>query len=189
MTTSVSRRRRSAGGRLERARHLLGAIALDDVADLEVVEVLDADAALESFAHLTHVLLEATERRNGAVVNLHAIADDARAALPVDDSAAHGTASDGADAGDLEHLTHDGLAGDDFTLLGTEEAFQGGPDVIHRFVDDAIETNVDALTLGGGAGVVIRPDVEAKDDRAGGLGEKDVALGDGTDAAMDDLDF
>src|SRR4051812_6838542 len=87
-------RRRSAGGRLEGARHLFSAIALDDITDLEIVEVLDADAALETLANFTHILLEATERRDGAVVDLDPVTDDARTSLPVHDTAAHRTAGD-----------------------------------------------------------------------------------------------
>src|SRR3982751_3210997 len=189
MTTCSSRRRRSAGGRLEGARDLLGAIALDDVADLEVVEVLDADAALESFAHLAHVFLEATERRDGAVVDLHAITDDARTTLAVDDAAAHGAAGDRAEAGDLEHLAHHRLTGDDLTLFRAEEALERGADVVYRLVDDAVEPDVHALTFRRGAGIVVRPYVEPEDDRPGRLREEDVAFGDRTDAAMDDLDF
>src|SRR5512143_1943953 len=83
---------------LERARDFLGAIALDDVADLDVVEVLDANAALEAFAHLAHVVLKALERGNRAVEHLHAVADDTDTALPVDHAAPHRAAGDRADA-------------------------------------------------------------------------------------------
>ncbi len=69
----------------KRARDLFLAVALDDVADLDVVEVLDADTALEAFADFLHVVLEATQRADGAVVDLDAVADDANAARAVDD--------------------------------------------------------------------------------------------------------
>src|SRR3954453_9212672 len=75
--------------RLERPRHFFRAIVLEHIADLEVVEVLDADTTLESFAHFAHIFLEAAQRRDGAVVNLHAVADDAHATLAVDGTAAH----------------------------------------------------------------------------------------------------
>src|SRR5512142_37474 len=81
--------------RFERARDFLGAIALDDVADLDVVEVLDANAALETFAHL---VLKALERGNRAVEHLHAVADDTDTALPVDHAAPHRAAGNRADA-------------------------------------------------------------------------------------------
>src|SRR6185437_13279456 len=43
--------------RRKRARDLFLGVALDDVADLDVVEVLDADTALEALAHFTHIIL------------------------------------------------------------------------------------------------------------------------------------
>ena len=68
-------------GGFKRAREFLGAITLDDVADLDVVEILDTDAALEAFANLAHVVLEPLERRERAVEHLDAVANDAHAAL------------------------------------------------------------------------------------------------------------
>src|SRR5712664_4915989 len=52
-------------------------VRLDDVAFLEVVEVLDADAALEALVDFLHVVLEAPERgdlagEDGLRVALHA---------------------------------------------------------------------------------------------------------------------
>src|SRR4051812_17439467 len=72
---------------LEGARDFLGAEALESVADLDVVEVLDADTALEAFTDFLHIVLEATQRPNGAFVDLDAVADDAQAARAVDDAA------------------------------------------------------------------------------------------------------
>ena len=46
---------------LQLAGDLADLVRLDDVALFHVVEVLDPDAALEPFAHLTDVILEAAE--------------------------------------------------------------------------------------------------------------------------------
>src|SRR5947207_2100311 len=81
--------RRSARRRSESASYLLLPVALEDVADFDVVEVLDADAALESFAHFLHVVLEASERSDSSVVDFHAVADDSNASLSIDDAASH----------------------------------------------------------------------------------------------------
>src|SRR5688500_4943963 len=115
---------------LERPRHFLGAVALDHVAHLHVVEVLDADAALEAFADLAHVLLEAAERPDDAVEDLHAVADEADArARAADGSRAHGAAGDEADLRHLERLAHLGLAEHDFLLHGAEHAFHRRADL------------------------------------------------------------
>src|SRR5690606_9982969 len=51
--------RRSAGrSRLERTGDFFGAVDLDEIADLEVVEVLDADTALVAFLDFLDVVLE-----------------------------------------------------------------------------------------------------------------------------------
>src|SRR5690606_10660805 len=59
-----------AGGPGERAGDGLDAVALDDVAHLDVVETGDAQAALEALAHLPHVILEALEAGQLTIVDL-----------------------------------------------------------------------------------------------------------------------
>src|SRR5687768_4453902 len=182
-----SARRLLATGR-ERSGHLFRAVTLDDVVDLDVVEVLDTDTALEAFLHLAHVVLEPLERRDDALVHLDALAHHAHARLAVDHPAAHHAAGDGADLRDLEDLADLRLAQDDFALLGTQHPLERGAHVVHRLVDDAIELDVHPFALGRRAGVVVRAHVEADDDGVlRRLGEEDVALADGADAAVDDL--
>src|SRR6185437_5573613 len=180
---------RRGDGRLEGSRELLGAVALDDVADLEVVEVLHADATLESFPHFASVVLEPLERRERTVEHLDAVPDDAHATLAVDDAIAHRATGDRADARDLEYLADFRLAQHHFALFRTEHAFHRRAHVGNRFVDDPVQLDLDAFALSRGARVVVRPDVEANDDRAGGLGEQDVAFGDRADAAVHDVDL
>ena len=94
-------------------------------------------------------------------------------------------AGDGADLAHLEELQHLGLAQHRLPLLGLEQALERVAHVLHRLVDDAVGAHVHLLPLRGRAGVGVGPDVEAEDDRARRLGEQDVALGDGADAAVD----
>ena len=51
---------------------------LDDVADLDVVVPLEADAALEAGLHLGHVVLEAPQRADLALVDDDVVAEQAR---------------------------------------------------------------------------------------------------------------
>src|SRR5438094_4284441 len=176
------------GGRLEGARHLLRTVALDHVADLDVIEVLDADSALEALAYFAHVFLESPKRRYRAVIDLDSIADHANAPLTVDDATAYGAPSDGADARDLEHLAYLGFAENDLTLLGPQESLERRPHVVHRLVNDAIEANVDTLALGSRSRVVVRSNVEAENDRTRSLREQNIAFGDRANATMDDID-
>src|SRR5256714_10117653 len=105
---------------VERAGDLLDAIRFDQVADLDVVEVLDADAALEALPHLAHVVLEALEGGDRPLVHLDAVADDADAGRPRDHAAAHVAPRDRAHLRDLERLPDLGLAQDHFLLFRGE---------------------------------------------------------------------
>src|SRR5437764_9208054 len=95
--------RRSRGG--QRARDLLNAIRLDQVAHLQVVEVLDADAALEPLAHFAHVVLEALERGQGAVVHLDTVAHHPHPPGAWNHARAYEAAGDRPHLRDLEDLT------------------------------------------------------------------------------------
>src|SRR3954464_11223997 len=90
----LTRRGSLLRSRLERPRHFLGAVVLDAVADLDVVEVLDADTALEAFADLAHVVLEPAQRVDRALEDFHAVADDADARVAANEPAPHRTAGD-----------------------------------------------------------------------------------------------
>src|SRR6185437_15448559 len=57
---------------------------LDDVALLQVGEVLEADAALEALADLAHVVLEAAERRDRALPDDRPVAEEADLRAPGD---------------------------------------------------------------------------------------------------------
>src|SRR5215472_5948364 len=85
------------GARVQRAGHFLDAIRLDQVADFDVVEILDSDAALETFPHLAGIILEPLERCQRPVIHLDAIADDPDARGPRDDPAAHEAPRDRSD--------------------------------------------------------------------------------------------
>ena len=73
--------------------------------DFVVVEVAELDAALEAAADFLHVVLEAAQRGEAAVVDRLAAAEDAGAARCGD--AAIGDDAAGDDAlGQIEHLLH-----------------------------------------------------------------------------------
>src|ERR1700733_1360819 len=82
---------RSLGGELRRRRrsvqrgcHFFDLVGLDDVADLDVVVVLEADAALVPGGDLTRIFLEATQRRELADVDLHRVADQSHLRVAAD---------------------------------------------------------------------------------------------------------
>src|SRR6184192_766497 len=172
---------------VQRARDFLDLVRLDQVADLDVVEALDPDAALEALPDLAHVVLEALEGADAAFVHLHAVADHAHPRGAGDDAGADEAPRDRSHLRDLERLPHLRLAQHDFLLLGGEQALHRRFHLLHRLVDDAVGANLHALALRGGAGVRVGPHVEADDDGARGLRQQDVGVGDGADAPVHDL--
>src|SRR4030095_409096 len=122
-------------------------VRLDDVAFLDVVEVLDPDTALEPLAHLADVVLEAAERADPAVVRNDAVADDAGPRGPDDRALQDGRAGDHADLRDAEHGTDLGPPELRLALLGLEHPAQGATDVIDRVVNHAVQPDVDAFLL------------------------------------------
>src|SRR5687767_14934610 len=84
--------------RLQLAGDLADLVRLDDVTFLQVVEVLDPDAALEALRDLSNVVLEAAERPDPAVVRDDAVANDPGATVP------HDRATGDVAPGDHAHL-------------------------------------------------------------------------------------
>src|SRR6185437_16846044 len=65
---------------------LLDHVALDLVADLNVIEVLEPDTTLESFADFGGVVLKATKRSDITFPADHAVANQPRACIAANDS-------------------------------------------------------------------------------------------------------
>src|SRR3989454_9193849 len=127
-----------AAPRLERARDLLDAIRLDQVSHFDVVEVLDADAALEALADLAGVVLEPLQRRDGPFVHLDAVADDADARGPRNHAAADVTSRDRAHFRDLEYLPDFRLPQHHFLLFGRQQARHRRAHFFDRLVEDPV---------------------------------------------------
>src|SRR4029078_4467096 len=79
---------------------------LDEVALLEVLVVLEPDAALEALPDLAHVVLEAAQRRDLALPDDRAFAQEPHLGAARDDAVRDVTARDPADPRHREHLAH-----------------------------------------------------------------------------------
>src|SRR5690349_1687243 len=90
---------------------------LDEVAGLEVLEVGEADTALEALADLAGIFLEPAQRGDRALPDDDAVAQEAHLRATGDDPRAHVAAGDRADPGHPEDLADLGLAGDDLLEL------------------------------------------------------------------------
>jgi hypothetical protein len=85
---------------------------------LDVVVVLELDTALEAFAHLAHVVLEALDRVDFAGVDHHVVAQQAEMRAAVDRTRSDHTTCDRTDLGRHEHGADLGRADDLFAPLG-----------------------------------------------------------------------
>src|SRR3712207_5180098 len=133
---------------------------LQNVAFLDVVEVLDADAALEALADRAGVVAEALEGAYVALVDHRAVAHQADAVVAEDLAAGDHAAGHDPGVRDAERLAH--LCGTrlPLPLLGGEHAAHGGLDLLERLVDHVVGPDLDTLALGDLLGRVCGPDVE-----------------------------
>src|SRR5579872_1134469 len=90
--------------KLQRAGDFLDLEALDDVALLDVLVILEGHAAFVAFADLADLVLEALQRLQRALVNDDVVAQEAHLGAAPHDAVGHHAAGDLADAGDVEDL-------------------------------------------------------------------------------------
>src|SRR5687768_16689034 len=146
--------RRRARRRGQCASHLLLPVTLEHIADLDIVEILHTDTALEALADFLDIVLEASERSDRPIVDLHSIANHAYATLAVDDPAPNRAAGNDTHARNLEQLANFRLAEHRLALLRPQHSLERGADVLDRFVDDLVKLDIHAFALGRRAGVV-----------------------------------
>src|SRR6056297_1443407 len=161
---------------------------LDEIAGLEVLEVGQADTALEALADLTGIILETTQRTDVALPDDRAVAQEAHLRTAGDHTGSHVATGDRADLRHTEDLAHLGFTGDLLFELGLEHADDGLLDVLEELVDDLVGTNLHFFLLGELSGLAVGTHVEADDRRVRGVRQGDVVLGDPTDRSMDEAD-
>src|SRR4051794_37141598 len=150
---------------LERLLDLTGLEELQDVALLDVGVALEHDAALLALVDLGDVVLEAAQRADPAGPDDRAVADQAGLGTASDLAVGDLTAGDRADARRLEGRLDLGLAERLLDLLGLEHSLHRGAQLFGDLVDHRVGADVDALLLGGAAGLRQGTDVEADDHR------------------------
>src|SRR3954467_12305432 len=169
------------------ARDLAHLEGLDHVVDLDVVERPEADTALVALADLGRVVLEPAEGPPRQVVGDHGtVTHEPRLRVADDRAAANQRTGDVADLRHPEDLADLRRAELDLLVHRLEHALEGGLDLVDGLVEDRVVPDVHPLAVGQLGGLALGPDVEAQDDDVVGQRQVDVALGDATDAAVDD---
>src|ERR1043166_5779758 len=152
-----------------RRRHGLHAFHgedLDEIAGLQVIEALEADAALEARLHLADVVLETAQRANLAFEDDDVVAEQARGRLTGarDRSLGAHAAGNRADLRHLEHLAHFGGADAHLLERRLQEAFHAFLYFLGDLVNARVQADVDLLAFGRVGGGVGGPPVETDDD-------------------------
>src|SRR5215471_15009927 len=107
------RDRERGGLGAENGRDLLDLERLDDVSDLDVLVLLEPDAALEALLDLRHVVLEAAERSDLAFVDHAVVPQQADLGAPGDRALGDVAAGHDAELRHLERVAHLGAAASD----------------------------------------------------------------------------
>lgn len=119
-------------------------IRLEDVALLDVVELVEPGAALVALRDLLTSSLKRLREANLSSAMMMPSRTTRISALPGDLALEHVAARDGAHAGDLVDLADLGAAELDLAGLGRQHALDGCLDVVDGVVDNAVEPQLDA---------------------------------------------
>src|SRR5215471_8304187 len=141
-----------------------GDVGFDDVADLDVLEPLEADAAFKALLYFRDVVFEAAQGVDFALVDDHAVADYARGGS-LQRAILHIAPGNLADARNSKHLANFGPASGHLTFSRFEQAKHRVFDLFLDLVNDRVEPNVDALDFGDLSRAQFRSDVEPDDYR------------------------
>ena len=116
----------------------------------DVLVVGERHAALLAGRHLAHLVLEALQGRQRALVDHHVVADEAHLGAALDLAFDDAAAGDLADVRDVEHLEDLRLAEEDLADRRREQPRHRPFHVVDEIVDDVVVADLDAVAIGRG---------------------------------------
>ena len=137
---------------------------------MDIVVVLQHQAAFEAHAHFFHIVFEAFERFELASVDHHMVADEAHAAVALDEAVGNHTAGNIAHFGNIDNLADFYRAGLLLFLLGSKHTAHGCFHIVDGVVDDVVVADFDVFVFGQLACGTIGTHVEADNEGTGGDG-------------------
>src|SRR5690606_488425 len=130
-------------------------------ADLNVGQALDDQPTLITRLNLAHVILEALQRRDDAVVDHCAVAQDADTRVSCGLAVEHVQSGGHLARRQPERLAHLGVAVGNLPDLRRQQAGHRRLNVVHQLVDDVVEADVDpaasAARLAAASGRTLNP--------------------------------
>src|SRR5262245_3115469 len=171
--------------------HSLHREHFNDIAHLDVVEALEADAAFKAGFDLADVVFEAAQRGNLPFEDDHVVAQKPGRgfARPRDPSLRDHAAGNRPDFRHAEHLAHFGGPNAHFLERRLEETLHALLDLLGDVVNHRVQPDVHLFALGHVGRVAIGPDIEADDDGIRCGGEQYIRLCDRADTGADDSDL
>src|ERR1700693_5131615 len=143
-----------------RGRNLGYLEAFQNIANLHVIEIGDARAALKPGADFADVVLEAFQGTEFGGVNNGAVTQHANLSVAFEHAIHDVATGDRAGALDAEGIANFGAAQVGFGNDRFEQAFHGFFNFVRNFVNDGVSANVDMLLLRKISGFAIRADSE-----------------------------
>ena len=149
--------------------------------------IIECHAAFESFLNLSHVIFEAAQGLQGAVMN-----DDIVTQQPHIGAAAHQAVGDPAtgdlaDFADVEYFENLRVAQFAFVQRRLEHAFQHRLGIVDDIVNDGVIADIDAFAPCQIPRLRVGAHVEANDVGVRGGGQNHVRFGDAANAGMENL--
>src|ERR1700693_1092847 len=175
---------RRGSSALQGAGYLLDFKALDYVADLNVLIVLEGHAAFVAVANLADLVLEPLQRLQAALVNHDVVAQQPNLGAAPNHALRDHAAGDLADPGDVEHLADRGIPEKPLAQGRGQHARQRIPHIVDHVVDDRVIADLDPVALRQIARLRVGSDVEADDHGAGRFGQDDIAFVDAADRGV-----
>src|ERR1700681_650141 len=160
-----------------RGRNLGYLEAFQNIANLYVIEIGDARAALKPGANFADVILKAFQGTELGRVNHGPVTQHANLPVAFEHAIHDIAAGDGAGALDAEGVANFGAAQVGFGNDGLEQAFHGLFNFVGDFVNDGVGANVDMLLLREIRRFAIRANSESNHDGSRGGGQQHVVFG------------
>ena len=128
------------------------AVLLDDegfeeVAFLDIVELLQTDTALVALGDLLDVVLEAAQRLYLILGDDYTVTNNADKSAALDLAGNNLAASDGADVADADSLANLCVSEELFLEYGSEKSLHSCCDLLNALIDYTVGTDVDLLAL------------------------------------------
>src|SRR5215475_11318041 len=158
--------------RSQRAGNGLDVETLHHIADADILVAGECHAALLSGGHLAHLVLEALQGGQRALVNDDVVANEPHLGAALDLAIRDAAARNPADLGNIEHLQNLGVAKEHLAHGRRQQPGHGLLHVVDQVVDDVVVADLDAGLVGGKFRLRVGTHVEAHHHGMRGAGQR-----------------